>query len=27
VERFKAERREFLEGFPGLDPEIIKAVL
>jgi phosphoenolpyruvate carboxykinase (ATP) len=27
VERFKTERREFLEGFPGLDPEIIKAVL
>jgi phosphoenolpyruvate carboxykinase (ATP) len=27
VERFKAERQEFLEGFPGLDPEIIKAVL
>jgi phosphoenolpyruvate carboxykinase (ATP) len=27
VERFKAERREFLEAFPGLDPEIIKAVL
>jgi phosphoenolpyruvate carboxykinase (ATP) len=27
VERLKAERQEFLEGFPGLDPEIIKAVL
>jgi phosphoenolpyruvate carboxykinase (ATP) len=27
VERFKSERQEFLEGFPGLDPEIIKAVL
>jgi phosphoenolpyruvate carboxykinase (ATP) len=27
VERFKAERQEFLEAFPGLDPEIIKAVL
>ncbi|HEV8571827.1 MAG TPA: phosphoenolpyruvate carboxykinase [Actinomycetota bacterium] len=27
VERFKAERQEYLEGFPGLDPEIIKAVL
>ncbi len=26
VERFKAERVEFLEGFPGLEPEIIKAV-
>jgi phosphoenolpyruvate carboxykinase (ATP) len=26
VERFKSERVEFLEGFPGLEPEIIKAV-
>ena len=26
VDRFKAERVEFLEGFPGLEPEIIKAV-
>jgi phosphoenolpyruvate carboxykinase (ATP) len=26
VERFKAERVAFLEGFPGLEPEIIKAV-
>jgi phosphoenolpyruvate carboxykinase (ATP) len=26
VDRFKAERIEFLEGFAGLEPEIIKAV-
>ena len=26
VDRFKTERVEFLEGFPGLEPEIIKAV-
>jgi phosphoenolpyruvate carboxykinase (ATP) len=26
VDRFKAERVEFLEGFAGLEPEIIKAV-
>jgi phosphoenolpyruvate carboxykinase (ATP) len=26
VERFKAERVEFLQGFPELDEEIIKAV-
>jgi phosphoenolpyruvate carboxykinase (ATP) len=26
VERFKAERAEFLKGFPELDEEIIKAV-
>jgi phosphoenolpyruvate carboxykinase (ATP) len=26
VERFKAERVEFLEGFPGLEKEIVKAV-
>jgi phosphoenolpyruvate carboxykinase (ATP) len=26
VDRFKSERVEFLEGFPGLEPEIIKAV-
>ncbi|MDQ4006060.1 MAG: phosphoenolpyruvate carboxykinase [Actinomycetota bacterium] len=26
VERFKSERVEFLEGFAGLEPEIIKAV-
>jgi phosphoenolpyruvate carboxykinase (ATP) len=26
VERFKAERVEFLKGFPALDEEIIKAV-
>ena len=26
VERFKAERVQFLEGFPGLDQEIVKAV-
>jgi phosphoenolpyruvate carboxykinase (ATP) len=26
VDRFKAERVDFLEGFPGLEPEIIKAV-
>jgi phosphoenolpyruvate carboxykinase (ATP) len=26
VDRFKTERVEFLEAFPGLEPEIIKAV-
>jgi phosphoenolpyruvate carboxykinase (ATP) len=26
VERFKAERADFLEGFPGLEKEIVKAV-
>ena len=26
VTRLRAERRTYLEGFPGIDPEIVKAV-
>jgi phosphoenolpyruvate carboxykinase (ATP) len=26
VDRFKVERAQFLEGFPGLEQEIVKAV-